>query len=1109
MHVRHGVWLVVIAVLAGSLSFGDEPTLAIRKLLQDGNVAEAESAARRRLADLDAHDPAGTLETASVLDLLATALDAQAAGVPRVREVVDRAVAIKTRISGADHFSIAVSLLNLGKQQSASGDYSGGVATLERAAALQKDPATPRLEQVQVLDALGSVLTETGQYARSQQTLERALALAEADSGPDTRIQAEVLRHLGANGWQSGDMPTARRYLERAVAIFERTLGPDHISTGNAVGDLASVVKLTGNYAEAKPLFERSLRIYELRLGPDHPRLAVPLNNLALCVKELDEFEAARDLLQRALSILEKKLGADNPRTATVLQNLGIVYNEMGDFTQARLAYERALGIQERRLGADHPLVASVCNSLGELLNELGDIAAAKPYLARALAIYQAKTAADNPKIPEVMQSLAGVLRESGDRAGARDLIERSIRTYEQALGKENAKLVDPLVSLGELQLEAGDKAGAEAQYTRALEIQQKAVGTDHRRTAAALDHLAALRGVEKNYAEEARLEQEAIRTFAKAVGERSYYAAEPLARLAQALGHLERQDEALRAALESAAIRRQHLRVTMRVLPERQALLFAAGGNPGLDAALSLVARQRGASAQDQRKVWDELIRGRGLVLDEMAGRHRAVFSAVGSGAIPPLAQELRTARERLARLVVSGPDGKAASTYRARWERARAEVDRAERALAGQVSDYRRELDSERAGYTEMAAALPASGALVAFARYRDEGADEYLAFVLKAGDSAPSLVRLGPAAPLEARVSAWRREIQREAGAMGRNARFNEQEYRKAGLALRRAIWDPLETHLRGAATVYIVPDAALQLVNLTTLPWGASGYLAESGRLLHTLSAERDLTDPPYNRLTTGLLALGNPSFQTAHSTSPAAGRGVAHFRGAHSGCADFASLRFDPLPASEAEVRAILAIWKQGGESSLVLRGSEATEADFKNNAPGKRVLHLATHGFFLKQECRGAGAGGENPLLHAGLALAGANQRRTAATDADDGILTAEEVASLNLQGAEWVVLSGCDTGSGEVRAGEGVLGLRRAFRIAGAATLIASLWPVEDEATRQWMTTLYQARFERKKSTAQSVADATLRQLRARRAKGLSTHPFYWGSFVAVGDWR
>jgi CHAT domain-containing protein len=114
--------------------------------------------------------------------------------------------------------------------------------------------------------------------------------------------------------------------------------------------------------------------------------------------------------------------------------------------------------------------------------------------------------------------------------------------------------------------------------------------------------------------------------------------------------------------------------------------------------------------------------------------------------------------------------------------------------------------------------------------------------------------------------------------------------------------------------------------------------------------------------------------------------------------------------------------------------------------------------------------------------------------------------LTAEEVASLDLGSAELVVLSGCDTGSGEIRAGEGVLGLRRAFRVAGAQNLVMSLWPVTDEGAREWMTAFYQARFSRQHSPTQSVRDASLSQLRNRRKAGLSTHPFYWAGFILVG---
>jgi CHAT domain-containing protein len=175
------------------------------------------------------------------------------------------------------------------------------------------------------------------------------------------------------------------------------------------------------------------------------------------------------------------------------------------------------------------------------------------------------------------------------------------------------------------------------------------------------------------------------------------------------------------------------------------------------------------------------------------------------------------------------------------------------------------------------------------------------------------------------------------------------------------------------------------------------------------------------------------------------------------------------------------------------------------------------VLHLATHGFFLEGACASAldpekpeaDVLRENPLLLSGLALAGANRRVAADPDAEDGILTAQEVASLDLASVEWAVLSACSTGVGEIHAGEGVLGLRRAFRVAGARTLITSLWPVDDVSTRAWMRALYAARFGRGLWTAESVREASLRVLGERRRKGRSTHPFYWAGFVASGDWR
>jgi CHAT domain-containing protein len=186
------------------------------------------------------------------------------------------------------------------------------------------------------------------------------------------------------------------------------------------------------------------------------------------------------------------------------------------------------------------------------------------------------------------------------------------------------------------------------------------------------------------------------------------------------------------------------------------------------------------------------------------------------------------------------------------------------------------------------------------------------------------------------------------------------------------------------------------------------------------------------------------------------------------------------------------------------------------------------MIHLATHGFFLDGRCAptataSRGIGGlvsgtprarsgsrpGNPLVLSGLVLAGANRRDVVAPGAEDGILMAEEIATLDLSGTEWAVLSACNTAIGEVRPGEGVFGLRRAFRVAGAGTVVMSLWPVQDAAAREWMRGLYEARLDAGLDTAQAVRRATLGALEARRKDGRSRHPFFWAGFVAVGDWR
>jgi CHAT domain-containing protein len=196
-------------------------------------------------------------------------------------------------------------------------------------------------------------------------------------------------------------------------------------------------------------------------------------------------------------------------------------------------------------------------------------------------------------------------------------------------------------------------------------------------------------------------------------------------------------------------------------------------------------------------------------------------------------------------------------------------------------------------------------------------------------------------------------------------------------------------------------------------------------------------------------------------------------------------------------------------------------GPEALEEVLKA-MPAPRILHLATHGFFLDHEPQepaaveeGAGAGWargrlkqlDNPLLRSGIVLAGANTigDKEVLGRVEDGWVTAEEIALLNLRGTELVVLSACQTGLGDVKSGEGVFGLRRAFLFAGAQTLITSLFEVPDQDTRDLMAAFYRGLKSGQGKLA--ALHAAQRELLQRRRQAGAAHPFFWASFVMVGD--
>ncbi|PYR80748.1 MAG: hypothetical protein DMF87_07990 [Acidobacteria bacterium] len=1063
-------------------------TAILQCLLENGRYAEAEDTARRWRASVTQQFGNESVDTAEVSDYLVKALvGGGKGGQPATLALADSAVKIRIRLRSGTS-SLDVSLDNLatvyvehtldGLAQALLSQerFNEAKSALERSRTIRerKKSSLPALARTLALTAL--LHKYDGQYATGLGLTENALTLLNA-AGPLHPHRSTTLQIRGDLLFLSGDIAGAERAWTDALDVAQRTVGLEHPLTLLLMRELAASAKAAGNLPRARQLLETVAGLAKSALARCHPETTYELNDLANLLEYDGDYRRSRALYTEALSISEECFGRSHSQTATIVHNQAVLSLTTGDYAEAQRLEQRALRIWSTNLGARHPYIARVLDVLAEIASARGDVAAAENFYKRALAIRQKAGGPDSPDVAWTLTNLATVAYAAGQTRVALDRVNAATAIYDRNVGEQPDHRANAFVLRGKALLRRGEFPPARDSFNSAINERTRVFGAAHPLTASARADLA-------------------LSEFA--------------------LGSVNTGAE---DALAAEQVGRDQLRFTIRYMPERQAMAYAAARPRGLDLALSMAVVER---SLDPARLLDAAIRSRGVILDELAGRAQSA-SGGGDPALAVLDTAVLAARQRFATLMVRSLDGADAASTRL-LEDARQQKEDAERALAERSAAAREETQRAQIGLDEVRRALPAGSALVSFVRYERTSvlmrssrptvttSASYAAFITRAESDEVRFIPLGSASSLERLVDAWRAEAGGRSIATGLTPRDAERRYRAAAAALRARIWDPLDASLAGATRIFIVPDASLNLVTFAAFP-AARGYLVETGVSLHYLTTERDLvrTSGPSGQ---GLLALGGPSFGGETTTPPAAAA-----RG--SGCGSIGSLHFDDLPGTRAEVHDIASIWGNPRDV-VVLSGRAATKAALTSAIAGHRVVHLATHGFFLRPECEAAlpttrGVGGlisgrapaavDNPLLLSGLALAGVNALSGARQS--DGILNAEEIAGLNLQGTEWAVLSACDTGLGQITAGEGVFGLRRALQIAGVHTIIMSLWSVEDQATREWMKALYEARLAQRLDTPGAVRAASLQTLRQRRAKGQSTHPFYWAAFVAAGDWR
>jgi CHAT domain-containing protein len=1027
------------------------------------------------------------------------------------------------------------------------------------------------LQEARKLFAEGERLRRAGKPDDARPLVERSLEMREQVLGTEHLDVAETLNRLAVIYVTKNEFAKAEPLYQRALAIREKSLGADHLFVTNSLENLAHLHRLKGDYDKAEPLYQRALSIREKVLGPDHLAVGNTLRILGFLYISKGDYAKAEPTYQSALAIFEKAWGRDHLELVSYLDGLGSVYHRKGELTKAELFYQRALAIREKKLGLDHPEVALSLNKIGEIYRLKADGARAEPLQQRALVIREKALGPEHLDVALSLDYLAFTYGIKGDYAKAEPLFQRALVIREKALGLEHSELASSLAYLGDLYLVQSDYDKAEPFYQRALAVLEKNLGPEHPELAEPLDGLGSIYSAKGDYAKAVPIHIRALAIREKAFGpdniftirsldglgkvylaNKEYAKAEPLyqrglvicekffgpyhpqvvlglnilANLYRIKGEMARS---LNFQSRANMLSERNLALNLATGSERQKLAYLATFSEESSSTISLHvgAMRNNASARNQALTI--ILQRKGRVLDAMTDSIAALRRRA-SADDQTLLDQLQETNAQLARLVLNGPQSASPAEHQAKIKNLEEQKERLEGDISRRSGEFRAQVIPVTVEAVQ--AAIPDQAALVEFKSYRpfntkykraDEqfGAPHYVAYVLhQRGES--QWVELGEAKVIDEAIEKLRQAL--------RNG--HRWDVRRLARAVDEKVMRPVRALLGQTRFVFISPDGALNLIPFAALVDEHDRYLVEQYTFSY-LTSGRDLLRLQFKQPNRQeALVVANPDFGEKTKTGSARQRGLQYRSGKLAATGEgsvLADYYFPPLPGTADQARALKAILKD----ATVLTQARATEAALKQ-VSSPRILHITTHGFFLENQqpvSEGKPLPGamtsapvtgliENPLLRSGLALAGANLDKGSAED--DGILTAQEAAGLDLWGTKLVVLAACDTGVGEVKNGEGVYGLRRALVLAGSETQVMSLWPVSDMGTRDLMIEYYQRLLEgqgRSEALRQvqlrmlnfdsrTLTQSGTKRLNRKATPKKYTHPFYWASFIQSGEW-
>ena len=899
---------------------------------------------------------------------------------------------------------------------------------------------------------------------------QRALAILTeslaTDPAPQSRgLFADNARFLAVQLDAAGQPQRAQQYYRMALRLADAS--PQKLSTGELTAQLAA--HCADDLAQEVAWRLSSVWRYQQEnpfqgWWSNYPRLAELMHQTGQLHLELALRSALADGLRQGVQQKQVNIGF----YAQALVALAGVYIDLGDFLQANQALaECAQIVGDYR---DEPFVVDMLTHQASVAGHFGNVQREEELLQAAVQTSRQQKPEFEAVAPAARRRLAEFYAKHGDAQQARTLFDSARATADRAAPLDRLSL---LASLARFELAEGNDEQARTIASEGAQLLAAADlgAADEVDQLAAYGQLLAALG-DADQAEAAI--KRGLQLAEQAFGDESLAASQLLSQLAALHASQGRLPQAQQAALQALQTTRQVVEHSAFLLSPRQQLAFSRSMRESLDLYLSLALQTDSArDAFQQTYLW----KGAGLV------RQRAVHRLAAKREAKPFYEAIADVTTQLASITrqeqppaSDAPQQQALQDLEEQLHRLTIVKDRLEAQLSAVRLAY---LDLEDPPTVDaFLEKLPPDAAFIDYLVYErfapapGEAASRRLLATVVRSDGSFALHDLGAAAPLEDLVQSWRAAL--GAGDAGR----------AAGQALRERLMDPLAESLAGAATLLVSPDDFLGSLPLHALPARQGDrYLIEDYRMaviptpqLYAAAAAAP-SEPPAR----GMLLVGDVAYDAtaAEDQQQAAADTIAITTRALR-----AGQSFLPLPGTRDEIRAIEQLFAErnaadpDGAAPLVLSAAGATEAAFRDACARFANIHVATHGFFAPAaNSSAAGLQAFNPGLLSGLALAGAND--AAGGSADDGVLTAEEIAVLDMEQVDLAVLSACETGLGRVAGGEGLIGIQRAFQVAGADAVVASLWQVPDQATRVLMERFYDNYWNKHMSQLEALHEA------------------------------